>query len=97
VMLRLPHEVKDLFRSWLQHHVPLKADHVMKRIRDIRGGRENDSQFGRRMRGTGVYAQLVQKRFESALARLCFEGMPAFDCSHFRAARKSAPQLELFE
>jgi len=97
VMLRLPHEVKDLFRSWLERHAPLKADHVMKRIRDIRGGRENDSQFGRRMRGTGVYAELIQKRFESALARLSFQGMPAFDCSRFRSVRKSAPQLELFE
>lgn len=97
VMLRLPHEVKDLFRSWLQCYVPLKADHVMKRIRDIRGGRENDSQFGRRMRGTGVYAQLIQQRFATALARLSFEGMPAFDCSQFRVPRPSAPQLELFE
>jgi hypothetical protein len=69
----------------------------MKRIRDIRGGRENDSQFGRRMRGTGVYAELIQKRFESALARLSFQGMPAFDCSRFRVPRNSAPQLELFE
>lgn len=97
VMLRLPHEVKDLFRSWLERHVPLKADHVMKRVRDIRGGRENDSHFGRRMRGTGVYAELIQKRFESALARLSFQGMPAFDSSRFRSVRKSAPQLELFE
>jgi DNA repair photolyase len=97
VMLRLPHEVKDLFRSWLQRHVPLKADHVMKRIRDIRGGNENDSQFGRRMRGTGVYAELIQKRFEIALARLSFQGMPAFDSSCFRVPRTSAPQLQLFE
>ncbi|MEN8760826.1 MAG: PA0069 family radical SAM protein [Thiogranum sp.] len=97
VMLRLPREVKDLFKSWLEHHVPLKADHVMKRIRDIRGGRENDSQFGRRMRGTGVYAELIHKRFESALARLSFQGMPAFDCSRFRSVRESAPQLELFD
>ena len=62
-----------------------------------RGGRENDSQFGRRMRGTGVYAQLIQKRFDTAMARLSFEGMPAFDCNQFRAPRTSASQLELFE
>ena len=97
VMLRLPREVKDLFSSWLQRHRPLMADHVMHRIRDIRGGRENDSRFGRRMRGTGVYAQLIEKRFAMALARLSFEGMPAFDCSQFRVPRPYTPQLELFE
>ena len=97
VMLRLPHEVKDLFKSWLEHHLPLKADHVMKRIRDIRGGRENDCQFGRRMCGTGVYAELIQKRFALALERLSFPGMPGFDSSRFRVPGKSAPQLELFE
>jgi DNA repair photolyase len=97
VMLRLPHEVKDLFKSWLEQYAPLKADHVMRRIRDLRGGRDYDSQFGQRMRGTGVYAELIQKRFESALKRLCFAGMPAFDASRFRVPRKPSAQLDLFE
>ena len=97
VMLRLPHEVKELFRSWLQQHVPLKADHVMNRVRDIRGGRENDSRFGSRMRGEGIYADLIQKRFQTAMARLGFAGMPEFDTSCFRVPRKSGSQLVLFD
>lgn len=97
VMLRLPHEVKDLFKEWLAQHVPLKAAHVMSRVRDIRGGRENDSQFGSRMRGRGVYADLIHKRFESALKRLGFEGMPDFDIRQFRVPENAEPQLALFD
>lgn len=97
VMLRLPREVKQLFNDWLQCHAPLKADHVMNRIRDIRGGRENDSRFGIRMRGSGVYADLVSKRFHAALSRLAFAGLPEFDCSHFSNGEISQPQLSLFD
>jgi DNA repair photolyase len=96
VMLRLPHEVKDLFTQWLQQHYPLKAEHVMNRIRDIRGGRENDSRFGSRMRGSGIYADLISKRFASTSARLGFQGMPAFDCNGFRVPPRSRDQLVLF-
>jgi DNA repair photolyase len=96
VMLRLPHEVKDLFRQWLYDHVPLKAEHVMNRVRDIRGGRENDSRFGHRMRGRGVYAELIRRRFESTLKRLCFEGLPAFDEGAFAVPEKAGDQLGLF-
>jgi DNA repair photolyase len=51
VLLRLPWELKELFKDWLQHHFPLKAAHVMSRVREMRGGRENDPAFGARMRG----------------------------------------------
>ena len=91
VMLRLPHEVKDLFKNWLQQHAALKAEHVMNRVRDIRGGREYDSQFGSRMHGQGIYAQLIRKRFDTALERLCFTGMPAFDERRFRNPGASMP------
>lgn len=97
VMLRLPHEVKDLFKNWLQQHAALKAEHVMNRVRDIRGGREYDSQFGSRMHGQGIYAQLIRKRFDTALERLCFAGMPAFDEHRFRNPGASERQLALFE
>jgi DNA repair photolyase len=97
VMLRLPHEVKDMFESWLEIHVPLKARHVMNRIRDMCNGREYDSRFGRRMRGSGVYAQLIQKRFQSALKRQSFQGMPRFDTSRFRVPEKDESQLDLFK
>lgn len=87
VMLRLPHEVKDLFRDWLQRHRPLQAEHVMNRVRDLRGGRDNDSSFGQRMRGSGPFADLIEQRFRRALRRLAFPGLPDFDCSRFRAPR----------
>lgn len=66
VMLRLPYEVKDLFREWLLAHEPLKAEHVMSRIHELRGGRDNDPRFGTRQSGEGVFAELFKKRFEVA-------------------------------
>ena len=69
VMLRLPFEVKDLFAEWLEEHYPLKAQHVMNRVRDMRGGKAYQAQWGTRMRGEGVYADLVAKRFEIALRK----------------------------
>jgi len=95
VMLRLPHELKDMFRAWLAHHEPLKAEHVMNRVRDLRGGRDNDPAFGRRMRGTGPYAELIAQRFRAAHRRLGYGELPALDCSGFRPPR-TMPQMELF-
>ena len=66
VMLRLPFEVKDLFVEWLHEHYPLKAEHVMSRVREMRGGEAYQAQWGTRMRGQGVYADLIAKRFEVA-------------------------------
>lgn len=70
VMLRLPHEVKLLFREWLQTHYPLKLGHVMNRVNDIRGGKDNDPNFGSRMRGQGIYAAMINQRFHRACERL---------------------------
>jgi DNA repair photolyase len=70
VLLRLPHELKELFGAWLEAHAPLRADHVLSLIRQCRGGRLNDPRFGSRMRGEGAYAELIGKRF--ALARRRF-------------------------
>ena len=69
VMLRLPYEVKDLFIEWLREHYPLKAEHVMSRVREMRGGKAYQAQWGTRMRGQGVYADLIAKRFELARRR----------------------------
>ena len=69
-LLRLPWEVKDLFKGWLEQHAPLKAAHIMARIRDMRGGRENDPEFGSRMKGEGQFAELLRGRFEVACRRL---------------------------
>jgi DNA repair photolyase len=69
VLLRLPYEIKDLFREWLQEHYPQRASHVMSLIRDMRGGRDNDPRFGTRMRGTGPFAELLRNRFQLACRR----------------------------
>ena len=69
-IMRLPWELKDLFKDWLEHHYPLKAAHVMSRVRQLRNGKENDPNFGTRQTGTGLLAELLHKRFENACQRL---------------------------
>lgn len=66
VLLRLPLEVADLFRQWLQTHLPDRAEHVMSLMRDTHGGTESRSAFGRRMSGQGAWAQLLRDRFRLA-------------------------------
>jgi DNA repair photolyase len=75
VLLRLPHEVKTLFREWLAEHYPDRAKHVMSLINQTRGGKDYDSTFGRRMSGSGAYAELLRSRFDLA-RRKC-----GFDCA----------------
>jgi DNA repair photolyase len=70
VLVRLPYEVKDLFREWLAEHFPDRAAHVMALIRDMRGGQDNDPRFGSRMRGKGPLAELLRSRFKLACGRL---------------------------
>jgi len=71
-LLRLPYELKDLFKDWLAVNYPLKAEHVMSRLREMRGGKENDSEFGSRFSGQGLFAQLLAQRFQLACERLDF-------------------------
>jgi DNA repair photolyase len=73
VLLRLPHEVKILFRDWLSEHHPDRARHVMSLINQARGGKDYDPTFGLRMRGSGAYADLLRSRFELARRRLGFD------------------------
>lgn len=96
VLLRLPHELKQVWREWLQLHYPDRADHVMSLIQQMRGGKDYDSAFGTRMRGEGPFAQLITQRFRKAHARLAFGSMPALDTSQFVPPRKPSPQGELF-
>jgi len=97
VMLRLPHEVKDLFREWLECHYPLRATHVMSLVRDIRGGRDNDPAFGSRMVGRGAFAELVRRRFDLACRRLALNTArsQALDTTRFRVPRAPDAQLNL--
>lgn len=98
-MLRLPREVKDLFRDWLVQHYPLRAAHVMSLVQQVRGGRDNDPRFGARMRGQGQFADLIASRFEIACKRLGLNqgrGI-SLDTTRFRPPRPNeAAQLDLF-
>ena len=69
ILLRLPWELKELFRNWLENHFPLKAAHVMSRVQEMRGGRDNDPNFGSRMVGEGIFARLLEQRFAKACQR----------------------------
>ncbi len=97
VLLRLPHEIRDLFQEWLAEHYPQRAAHVMSLIRDMRGGRDNDPRFGTRMRGTGPYAQLLLRRFQLAVQRLKLlsSSRAGLDTSRFRPPGAAAAQLNL--
>jgi DNA repair photolyase len=97
VLLRLPLEVRDLFVEWLNAHYPDRAAHVMKLIRDMRGGKDYDSTFGERMKGTGPYAWMVGRRFETACERLGLNRHKTpLTTAHFRSPRPRAEQLSLF-
>lgn len=95
VLLRLPHELKEIFRDWLDAHEPLKAQRVMALIREGRGGRDYDATFGRRMTGSGAYADMIAQRFRLAVRRLGYGEGPALDCSAFRPPAAAAGQLSL--
>jgi DNA repair photolyase len=84
VLVRLPWEVRPIFKEWLEKHFPLKAEHVMSRIRDMRDGRENDPNFGSRMVGTGTLAELLSQRFRKAVQRFGLDKPTHdLDCSLF--------------
>jgi DNA repair photolyase len=71
-VLRLPWELNPLFQEWLQQHYPQRAERVMARVREMRGGKDYHSDFASRMKGHGVWAQLIATRFEKATQRLGF-------------------------
>ena len=98
VVLRLPREIKDLFREWLETAVPDRAKRVMSLVRQMRGGMDYDPRWGRRMKGDGPLAEMLGRRF--AIARRRFEldrPSPPLDLSRFRAPRRPSDQPDLFE
>jgi DNA repair photolyase len=97
VLLRLPREVAGLFRGWLEQRVPGRAQHVMGLVQQMRGGDDNDTRFGQRMRGQGPLADLLARRFEVAARRLGLDGedLP-LDLTQFRPPPRSGDQLDLF-
>src|SRR6267142_2124842 len=101
VIMRLPNELKELFKEWLAAHYPERAGHVISIVRQMRGGRDNDPRFGSRMTGTGLFAELIEKRFDIACRRFGLNGHgagrkpPSLDCSRFRPP-SAAGQMPLF-
>jgi DNA repair photolyase len=97
VLLRLPLEVRDLFVEWLKANYPDRANHVMKLIRGMRGGKDYDSTFGKRQTGTGAYAWMLGRRFETACEKRGLNQVRTpLSTEHFRPPRPRAEQLSLF-
>jgi DNA repair photolyase len=97
VLLRLPLEIKDLFREWLEANAPDRAKHVMTLVRQMRGGKDYDSNWNTRMTGTGAYAQVMARRFHMAVKRLGLNQTQASLAVHkFRRPARLGDQLALF-
>jgi DNA repair photolyase len=96
-MLRLPLEVRDLFKEWLMANYPDRFRHVMKLVREMRGGKDYDSTWRKRQTGDGPYAWLIGRRFEAACARLSLnKTRVSLTTEHFQPPMKGAEQLSLF-
>lgn len=97
-LLRLPLELKDLFKEWLAAQYPLKKGHVMSLVRQTRGGRNNDPRFGTRQTGEGAYAEMIKHRFNLACKQLDLnrDAMP-LDTSQFYMPASVGDQLALFK
>ena len=97
VLLRLPLEVRDLFREWLIENYPDRYRHVFKLIRDTRGGKDYDSAWGKRMKGSGPYAWMIGRRFEVACEKLRLNARKfTLTTEHFRHPNPVSEQLSLF-
>lgn len=97
IMLRLPLEVSQLFRDWLEEHYPDRAGRVMARVREMHGGKDYDAQWGKRMRGEGHHAQMIGQRFARAARRLGLDrALPPLRCDLFRTPVPRGAQMDLF-
>lgn len=97
IALRLPLEVAPLFRAWLEEHVPLRAARVMARVREMHGGKDYSADWGQRMTGTGLHAEMMQQRFARAIRTAGLSRrMPALRTDLFRVPPRSGDQLSLF-
>jgi DNA repair photolyase len=95
VPLRLPFAVKDLFADWLGRHFPDRKDKVLNRVRELRGGKLNDSDFHTRMKGFGVWADQFETMFKVAKRKSGMEGgYPELSTGHFR--KPAGPQMTLW-
>ena len=95
-LLRLPLEIRDLFMEWLEAHYPDRARHVMNLVRDTRGGADYNSSWRQRRTGTGIYADMLKKRFLLARRKLGLDRRPpALDTSQFKLPAAKEDQLNL--
>jgi len=98
ILVRLPHEVKDVFTSWLQTHEPSRAAKILSLIEQSHGGKMYDSRWGKRMTGQGPYASMLRRRFAVACARLGLNReRPVLDTSRFARPARDSSQRSLFE
>jgi DNA repair photolyase len=96
VLLRLPLELRDLFREWLIENFPDRHNHVFKLIRDMRGGKDYDAKWGERMTGSGPIAWMIGRRFEAACERLGLNRRKLkLSTGEFEPPRKRPQQLAL--
>lgn len=93
--VRLPYEVKELFKEWLTTHFPERASHVMSIIKQMRGGKEYDATFGKRMRGEGEFANLLETRFNLACKKYKLNSKPSIelDSSNLKRKNLNSPQI----
>ncbi|MDP2780255.1 PA0069 family radical SAM protein [Devosia sp.] len=97
ILLRLPGEVRDVFREWLLRHFPDRVRHVLSLVRDTRGGKDYDSRFGTRMTGEGPYATLLRQRFDKARERYGLDGkLPGLRNDLFTPPQLESAQMSLF-
>jgi DNA repair photolyase len=97
VLLRLPLEVRDIFREWLMANFPDRYRHVFKLIRDMRGGKDYDATFGKRMTGSGPVAWMIGRRFEATCEKLKLNASPTrLTTEHFAPPHRPSEQLSLF-
>jgi DNA repair photolyase len=94
VVMRLPYAVKDLFSQWVQAHLPDRADKVLNRIRELRGGKLYDAEWGKRMHGEGIFAEQIEKTFDIACRKYGLD-KPRAELSAAAFRRPPGNQLEL--
>lgn len=97
IALRLPLEVSPLFQEWLNQFAPDRAGKVMSRVREMHGGKDYDSEWSRRMKGQGIWSDLITQRFDTAIVRLgLLKNMPALRHDLFAPPLRAGDQMSLF-
>ena len=98
IMLRLPLTVEPVFKEWLQRTRPDQASAILNRISHVRDGSLNDSKFGRRMTGSGIFADQIRKLFQIHKSKNGLDrSMPSYDCSAFKIPNYNGEQKTLFD